>query len=186
MPSSVRGPRRSRIGLNRVQWLVRDSGNRLGALVACWRDHLDLVRSLIDLENSYSAPQNIRYIRFNDLEAGSAEYQACPITHNEFNAESEIAVLPCGHYFARQACEEWLRNNDSCPVCRNTARQSSTANMHITVIPIPAGVALENGQIARNDGTIDGSGEGAIDENRRIISSGWRYPRGDADNDPDQ
>ena len=137
MPHSLRNRRRSRAGLNAVQWLVRDSADRLGGLVACWRDHLQLVRELVELENSYSLPQNIRELTYGCLDPGQITYSTCPITRQQFNASSEISLLPCGHYFDREACQEWLRNHDSCPLCRHASQPERDGQVTVTIIPVP-------------------------------------------------
>jgi hypothetical protein len=43
----------------------------------------------------------------------------CPMTLNDFNDGDEVAVLPCGHVFFKDAVLQWLEKEDNrCPVCR--------------------------------------------------------------------
>ena len=43
----------------------------------------------------------------------------CPMTLNNFNEGDEVAVLPCGHIFEKNAILKWLEKEDNrCPVCR--------------------------------------------------------------------
>ena len=43
----------------------------------------------------------------------------CPMTLNDFNDGDEVAVLPCGHIFEKNAILKWLEKEDNrCPVCR--------------------------------------------------------------------
>jgi hypothetical protein len=43
----------------------------------------------------------------------------CPMTLNDFNEGDEVAELPCGHIFEKDAVFKWLEKEDNrCPVCR--------------------------------------------------------------------
>ena len=43
----------------------------------------------------------------------------CPLNHNIM---VDPVSLNCKHEFSREPIELWLRNNDSCPICRRPAR----------------------------------------------------------------
>jgi len=46
----------------------------------------------------------------------------CNFTLEEFQDDSEIVCLPCGHYFMSNEITEWLTNHShKCPVCRKEA-----------------------------------------------------------------
>lgn len=60
------------------------------------------------------------------LETGTAEAlgvagDTCPIRMIEFDKDDEVTKLPCGHAFAKQPIETWLREKKAqCPSCRAT------------------------------------------------------------------
>eukprot|EP01138_Halocafeteria_seosinensis_P005413 gb/GECG01005534.1/.p1 GENE.gb/GECG01005534.1/~~gb/GECG01005534.1/.p1 ORF type:complete len:408 (+),score=68.88 gb/GECG01005534.1/:1-1224(+) len=35
------------------------------------------------------------------------------------NGEDAVWALPCAHWFHRECCEQWLKEHNTCPVCRN-------------------------------------------------------------------
>ncbi len=43
---------------------------------------------------------------------------SCFICLEDFNNESQIKILKCGHYFDKDCIELWLTTNKSCPCCR--------------------------------------------------------------------
>jgi hypothetical protein len=42
----------------------------------------------------------------------------CSIRMESFNEKSVIAQTPCGHYFNEDGLRKWVRQNDTCPMCR--------------------------------------------------------------------
>ena len=47
----------------------------------------------------------------------------CPISHDEFNDESEITMIRgCNHIFNRGSLSQWLATNPTCPMCRRDIR----------------------------------------------------------------
>ena len=140
----------------------------------------------MEIESSYSAPENIRYMLFGELSRDQRDYQSCPITHSRFTDESQIALLPCGHYFDRRACEEWLRNNDSCPVCRDTAVPGNALppGLRITLIPFPGAVTPNNSD--QNSAEPDSGAEAVTPVQRGRARSGWRYPSENDSPNPDE
>ena len=138
MPYRSGGRRLSRVGLARMQWMVRDSGQRLRALIACWRQHNDLLTTLIDMDE-YRGEQ-ISWISYSEIPEEERE-DRCAITRTEFEEDSPLAMLPCGHYFHRDACIEWLERNSSCPICRRTvsegSRQNEVTSPRVNVVLLP-------------------------------------------------
>lgn len=46
----------------------------------------------------------------------------CPITMENYKQGDRVMILVCGHHFLEQAMMDWLRRNDSCPLCRMRLR----------------------------------------------------------------
>tara|TARA_Y100001970_G_C14131053_1_gene801735 strand:- start:900 stop:1382 length:483 start_codon:yes stop_codon:yes gene_type:complete len=45
---------------------------------------------------------------------------SCSICLEEFNSEKEIAFLDCKHMYHMDCIIEWIKNEVSCPLCRNS------------------------------------------------------------------
>jgi len=47
-------------------------------------------------------------------------YNECVICSEEFDKEAEVTPLPCNvkHYFHTACISHWLKENQSCPICR--------------------------------------------------------------------
>ena len=59
----------------------------------------------------------IKFINFNKEKF--PDQLLCPITQEKFKKDQNIALLPCGHIFEKDAVMKWLENeNASCPSCR--------------------------------------------------------------------
>jgi hypothetical protein len=53
----------------------------------------------------------------------------CTVCREQFKDEQLVVTLPCKHIFCEGTCIlEWLKNNDSCPLCR--AKVSSETTKH--------------------------------------------------------
>ncbi|KAJ5919365.1 hypothetical protein N7466_010308 [Penicillium verhagenii] len=44
----------------------------------------------------------------------------CAICRENVAANSDVIVLPCEHWFCVRCITTWLRDNNSCPMCRHT------------------------------------------------------------------
>jgi hypothetical protein len=44
--------------------------------------------------------------------------EKCPITYDEFNDNSIIILLKCGHFFMKKAFDSWSKIHNICPLCR--------------------------------------------------------------------
>ena len=49
---------------------------------------------------------------------GKIELPSCCICLNDINKNEETVLLPCGHMFHWNCCLTWLKNNNTCPMCR--------------------------------------------------------------------
>jgi len=47
-------------------------------------------------------------------------FEQCSICLMDFSSDDEIIPLPCDekHYFHAQCIQEWLSNNNICPLCK--------------------------------------------------------------------
>lgn len=59
---------------------------------------------------------NEKYCKKNDK--GDLEYPNCCICISDINNGEETVLLPCGHMFHSPCVVEWLKKNNTCPVCR--------------------------------------------------------------------
>jgi hypothetical protein len=50
-------------------------------------------------------------------------YTSCPITREEFDIDSDVVVLKCGHYFSETGIKQWLSEHSTkCPCCNGDVR----------------------------------------------------------------
>ena len=49
---------------------------------------------------------------------GKMELPSCCICLNDIKKGEETVLLPCGHMFHWNCCFDWLKNNNTCPMCR--------------------------------------------------------------------
>lgn len=49
---------------------------------------------------------------------GKLEYPNCSICLSDINKGENTVLLPCGHIFHWKCCHSWLKDNNTCPVCR--------------------------------------------------------------------
>ena len=49
---------------------------------------------------------------------GKLELPSCCICLSEIEKGKESMLLPCGHIFHSKCCLSWLKNNNTCPMCR--------------------------------------------------------------------
>ena len=49
---------------------------------------------------------------------GKLELPSCCICLSEIERGKETMLLPCGHMFHYKCCLNWLKNNNTCPMCR--------------------------------------------------------------------
>lgn len=73
----------------------------------------------------------IRYVNENGIDVRGIrnETNTCPITMDEFqNGEIVCKLNCCGHTFCREPLKRWLRNHDTCPVCRAYVTQINVYN----------------------------------------------------------
>ena len=49
---------------------------------------------------------------------GKIELPSCCICLNDIEKNEETVLLPCGHMFHWNCCLTWLKNNNTCPMCR--------------------------------------------------------------------
>ena len=60
---------------------------------------------------------------FDPASAQEPQYSRCPISHEEFTANSRVyRIRHCGHYFEPQSLLTWFRTSVRCPVCRYDIR----------------------------------------------------------------
>lgn len=53
-------------------------------------------------------------VRFEEIPEGVE----CSIRMESFDEKSVIAQTICGHYFNEDGLRNWVRKNDTCPMCR--------------------------------------------------------------------
>ena len=56
--------------------------------------------------------------RFCQKKNGKLELPNCCICQCEIELGKEIVLLPCGHMYHWDCCLQWLKTNNTCPICR--------------------------------------------------------------------
>lgn len=52
----------------------------------------------------------------------------CPITHVRLRPGNKVKTLRCGHSFLKKAIDDWIKNNNTCPLCRQKIKPAVTVN----------------------------------------------------------
>jgi len=112
------------------------------------------------------------------LETGTADGMGvtgdtCPIQMTEFEKDDDVTKLPCGHVFAKQPIETWLREKKAqCPSCRAPLPSASQETEHAA---IAVGRGLERQLLLHTMGALIASqmegGENSTDLQWAISSS---------------
>ena len=56
--------------------------------------------------------------RFCKKKNGKIELPNCCICQCEIEIGKETVLLPCGHMYHWNCCLQWLKTNNTCPICR--------------------------------------------------------------------
>lgn len=72
---------------------------------------------------SKTALKSLKRFKMNDKyskknEKGEKEYPSCCICITDVALGESTVMLPCGHLFHDACVVEWLKKNNTCPVCR--------------------------------------------------------------------
>ena len=59
---------------------------------------------------------------FNNID-NQLNITECPISHEEFEDDTNVIQLRCNHIFKENSIRNWLHNNRTCPVCRSLVTQ---------------------------------------------------------------
>lgn len=69
--------------------------------------------TIIDNDTHYILSNKNREITINDKTKNT-----CIICHINYNNNDKITYLDCNHYYHKECCDEWLKINKTCPMCR--------------------------------------------------------------------
>lgn len=50
----------------------------------------------------------------------SNEEEECVICLEKYNKKENIRTLKCKHFYHKNCIDEWMKNNDKCPLCKDT------------------------------------------------------------------
>jgi E3 ubiquitin-protein ligase RNF115/126 len=53
-----------------------------------------------------------------DEEKDILEPPSCPVCIDEISIGNEAMFMPCGHIFHPNCLKPWLKDNNTCPICR--------------------------------------------------------------------
>ena len=67
------------------------------------------------LNNLKRFPLSEKHCKKNN---GKMELPNCCICQNEIELGNETVLLPCGHMYHWDCCLQWLKTNNTCPICR--------------------------------------------------------------------
>ena len=55
--------------------------------------------------------------------------KTCPISMVEFNSNDIVTKLECDHIFLKESIEKWVKNSETCPLCKATTNIIHFTNM---------------------------------------------------------
>ncbi|KAJ4958923.1 hypothetical protein NE237_026034 [Protea cynaroides] len=65
-----------------------------------------------------ASSNSIQALEIKEFDDNIEEEETCMICMDEFERGIEIAKLPCSHFFHSKCILKWLKNKNSCPLCR--------------------------------------------------------------------
>jgi hypothetical protein len=100
-----------------------DKAKQTGASQAELKEEKEI---LALLKNSIDIMENIvKKLKIGSLQQLGNQYkqEECPISLEKFTAsDTDIAKLPCGHLFKKDAIIGWLKTKNTCPLCKKKVK----------------------------------------------------------------
>ena len=82
--------------------------------------------------NLHVSPDDVlkdsNYIKYNS----EIKEKQCPISLEEFKDGDSLIELPCNHIFLDISIKEWVKEKQSCPVCRQPLINVNSTNINYT------------------------------------------------------
>jgi hypothetical protein len=82
--------------------------------------------------NSVVSPEEVlkdsKYMTYNS----DIEEKQCPISLDEFKEGDSLIELPCKHIFLESSIKDWVKEKQTCPVCRHNLINVSSVNATYT------------------------------------------------------
>ena len=77
----------------------------------------------IPIQNPKRTISNLREI-FGEIKLTNSildknEQKKCSICLEDFEVGTKIIYLPCFHFYHSKCIEQWVKNSDKCPLCKN-------------------------------------------------------------------
>ena len=89
--------------------------SRLLQMVQRGRGHAHPPASQNALNKLKRFPLSERFCKKKD---GKVDLPNCCICQSEIELGNETVLLPCGHMYHWECCVQWLKRNNTCPICR--------------------------------------------------------------------
>jgi hypothetical protein len=102
--------------------------NILENVASLLRNRIESSNNLVDIpivlkENEFNELPKYKYQELPDEFKNN--FKSCPISMQDYEDDTELVKLPCGHYFSVDFAKTWLlENSHKCPVCRASAGET--------------------------------------------------------------
>jgi hypothetical protein len=110
--------------LNEINQLIRNSmelnningNNDINQIIRNSMEMLDTKRPFILADGQLESWEKNKYSDMSD--EFKTENPTCPITFDDYEDDSMIVTMPCGHNISMDAANQWFKLNHVCPFCR--------------------------------------------------------------------
>jgi hypothetical protein len=83
---------------------------------------VNTMRNIRDGDNVQELVQEYTKTLYNTYREYCKDKLTCPITQEDLTDISDATITKCGHVFKKEALSEWLKENDTCPMCRKNIK----------------------------------------------------------------